>query len=720
MGIFQQFPYSNFHEMNLDQIIKIMREMQDEWAATKAEWASYKDFIDNYFANLDVSEEVLEALQAMAASGELNTIVDPTIIAAVTAWLADHITQPTTPAIDTSLTIAGAAADAKATGDKINEALIRRANITAGVDMDTVDQIGSYFKDNNITVVNGVNTRAARVVVFKGKQASGYSVVQLWADTTISNLWVRTQYSTGTGFTNWHQIVFKDKEFAYKVEGKTEPGSIGTGQVINGYLNNPSTYRYTRSEKMYTCLPGATLRINLTSATSATAGTIYYYDDTLTFLSSTAYPMADEIERVTPANAHYFKLGYSDSAATELRTEHFVIQSNMPISEVYNPDIKNTVITGSLAFCYQVDQKLASGRLLLPPNYSIDGEKVPLIVFVHGSNCMVNWDSVMGELVRWDNDSQSIVPTGDSYLPLFEYLADEGFAVFDCYPYPQPVLTPQYVDSPFAVDPCIQAYIQGIDYVTTRFNVDKDRVSMICKSQGGHIGQWVLNQSKYDFKAVALFAPSCGIGTLAGGLLVSRNCRAMLSRMFKFAGTAAEINSFVEYGKVDATADGVNVASFVNKNKSILTSISPSVYGITNANADDLFNGSTTAQNTVPQWMLDLGLPARPVGASALYTIANHDSYVKLSNVASKFWAAFDDAEVPAYNVYAVYHWLRNSGSETEFRELPIGTGGHHAMDTDPSAITTSGTTALGITYNNIPVAYVEAVEFINNHILNY
>ena len=56
MGIFQQFPYSNFHEMNLDQIIKIMREMQDEWEATKAEWASYKDFIDNYFATLDVDD----------------------------------------------------------------------------------------------------------------------------------------------------------------------------------------------------------------------------------------------------------------------------------------------------------------------------------------------------------------------------------------------------------------------------------------------------------------------------------------------------------------------------------------------------------------------------------------------------------------------------------------------------------------------------------------
>ena len=115
MGIFQQFPYTNFHEMNLDQIIKIMREMQDEWAATKTEWADMKTFINNYFDTLDVSEEVLKALQKMALSGELGTIIDPVIATETTAWLEENIT-PTTPVVDASLTIEGAAADAKATG----------------------------------------------------------------------------------------------------------------------------------------------------------------------------------------------------------------------------------------------------------------------------------------------------------------------------------------------------------------------------------------------------------------------------------------------------------------------------------------------------------------------------------------------------------------------------------------------------------------------------
>lgn len=156
MGIFRQFPYSNFHDMNMDEIIKILREMQDEWAATKEEWASYKDFIDNYFANLDVSQEVLEALQTMASTGALNVIIDPVIAAAVTAWLADHITQPTTPAIDTSLTVAGAAADAKAAGDLMALKTPLNGNISSG-------NYTSYFTDANNVAADTAYTLAGSI-----------------------------------------------------------------------------------------------------------------------------------------------------------------------------------------------------------------------------------------------------------------------------------------------------------------------------------------------------------------------------------------------------------------------------------------------------------------------------------------------------------------------------------------------------------------------------
>lgn len=76
------------------------------------------DFVDNYFTNLDVQEEINTKLDAMAKSGKLNELFNGVVITSVEGWLNNHVT-PTTPIVDASLTIEGAAADAKRTGELI-------------------------------------------------------------------------------------------------------------------------------------------------------------------------------------------------------------------------------------------------------------------------------------------------------------------------------------------------------------------------------------------------------------------------------------------------------------------------------------------------------------------------------------------------------------------------------------------------------------------------
>ena len=89
-----------------------------------------QDWINSWFTNLDVQEEINKKLDSMVQNGSFGTLLHQTFDTqinrqttnAVTSWLVANVT-PTGSAVvvDKSLSIAGAAADAKTTGDKIND-----------------------------------------------------------------------------------------------------------------------------------------------------------------------------------------------------------------------------------------------------------------------------------------------------------------------------------------------------------------------------------------------------------------------------------------------------------------------------------------------------------------------------------------------------------------------------------------------------------------------
>ena len=70
------------------------------------------EYVNNYFTGLDTQAEINKALDKMASDGTLTGLIAPD----VAEWLEDNIT-PTTPAVDASLSISGAAADAAKTGE---------------------------------------------------------------------------------------------------------------------------------------------------------------------------------------------------------------------------------------------------------------------------------------------------------------------------------------------------------------------------------------------------------------------------------------------------------------------------------------------------------------------------------------------------------------------------------------------------------------------------
>lgn len=94
-NFFDKYPYTDFHELNLDWVLQTIKDlvaewetyhttlsgewsdMEEDWQDTKDAWVSLKNYVENYFANLNVQYEVNQKLDQMAADGTLADLVYP-------------------------------------------------------------------------------------------------------------------------------------------------------------------------------------------------------------------------------------------------------------------------------------------------------------------------------------------------------------------------------------------------------------------------------------------------------------------------------------------------------------------------------------------------------------------------------------------------------------------------------------------------------------------
>ena len=189
-----RYPYTDMHEMNLDWILLKVKEMIGQWDTTKNAWNELHEFVDTYFENLDVQQEINNKLDEMAEGGELLDLMKPYIdeklplavadqiadvvalqISAVVAaqlpdvvsaqlpdiaataaaaevgdWLAAHVDPGTGYVIDDTLTVQGAAADAQETG--LRAGVIQ--GVSSGSDLNDLTVKGFYILAYAGTFVN--------------------------------------------------------------------------------------------------------------------------------------------------------------------------------------------------------------------------------------------------------------------------------------------------------------------------------------------------------------------------------------------------------------------------------------------------------------------------------------------------------------------------------------------------------------------------------------
>ena len=84
MAFLNEYPYTDFNEYNLDWVIKTCKNLTEEWASMQSDFSelsgqfeSLENYVNNYFNNLDLTDEVNAKINKMIADGTMNSIIEP-------------------------------------------------------------------------------------------------------------------------------------------------------------------------------------------------------------------------------------------------------------------------------------------------------------------------------------------------------------------------------------------------------------------------------------------------------------------------------------------------------------------------------------------------------------------------------------------------------------------------------------------------------------------
>ena len=115
-----------------DNFNELLSDWNEYAEALSDEWNETKNYIDNYFDNLNVQDEINNKIDEMATEGYFDDLFERVFKAdiltltadTVSDWIDDNLSQETGYIIDKSLTVENAGADAKITGYGVNPLLL--------------------------------------------------------------------------------------------------------------------------------------------------------------------------------------------------------------------------------------------------------------------------------------------------------------------------------------------------------------------------------------------------------------------------------------------------------------------------------------------------------------------------------------------------------------------------------------------------------------------
>lgn len=400
-------------------LFKTVKEMFDAQDALVKSYKELYEFVNTYFDNLDVQEEINNKLDNMAREGTLLTIIKPTITDETTKWLAAHITNPTSPAVDKSLTVQGAAADAFMTGSLLSslfspnynyfrENLGEGTTFTDGhyIDADGAVHINKDYSYSDYIAVpsrislqikSGIDTFVCvyneKKEFIYGYYSSNAKTVNLLDDARFIRYSIVTSKKYIKAIINPMYTIQSEllANFYHGAFSNTLilPQTIG----VTGYYANWDTGKLNKNDK-YFCSPylralNGTIIFDTTPSADNVV-TVSFYDSNFNMLSSVYNKTIVPI----PKNAYYFCF----SKRIDKKYDVKIISNSTTLTVSKDNSKMFTSINAALNFAYAIESKENPITIIVFPGvYNevlfIKGQHYVSLIGINRETCVIKNDT---------------------------------------------------------------------------------------------------------------------------------------------------------------------------------------------------------------------------------------------------------------------------------------------------------------------------------------
>lgn len=317
------------------------------------------------------------------------------------------------------------------------------------------------------------------------------------------------------------------------------------------------------------------------------------------------------------------------------------------------------------------------GWVMFPPNYTPDGEPVPLVVYCHGTS---GYPSLYADASERTADSL--------YAEGVRFLCNNGYAVADCSGLTS-ADNPNNSNCSLGMPSQKTSIVNMVKYLTANYNLCDDGIYIYGKSAGGFITHSLAYMQPIKIKAAGAMNPSICL------LLSQKN--HVTQKLACVKNTAMQIGNpeitFTEWGDAAKQYYIDNITRW--------------------RQIDAFFQGTDLTDEQVAQ------IVSACYDADTIH-MGNVATANQLTNAAKRFISCptlifSDPADTNvSHNTMLKYTQMaQRCGSPVFLRTLPAVSGRHHSTDTAAEAIKTTYKTKYGGEVE-ITVAYAELVDWFN------